>query len=637
MYMPSKTSKQPLLQVNIIYNKANMFGLTRDATVLSELVRAAVPGRIGQVNLLDPREPPRPADIQFHLEFPVYSAVAWAPTNILLVNVEHYDPIAYNPYLPAFDQVWVRDKTAARTIREIVGPAHEGKVCCVQWSLGADAATEVGKKAAAAAAASLPDRKAAGFVAFLGGSETKAAATEAVLAAWRPADPKLRIYTTRADVGAKLIVAAAHVSSTVEVAIRELPADELQRLQKYHAAHLIVSCGEGFGYPAAEAEAAGAFALMTGLPVFKDYYGDEEVTGVGYLGVCDGAKRGVYEVNKDSLRSDLDRAFLRLYDYDADDVRVRQMIARNRWEESIVSAQGPVGRLVESVEEVNAGSGAGVPFHGTAMPRPGEVLPPVLTPEDCPSITVLTLTYNRRKFIDLPMFNLLTTDYPRAKIEWLVVEDSDDQEKAASDKILKFAADHPEITVSYLPLAKKTAIGDKRNAGIERATHDIIVMMDDDDFYPATSFRRRVAWLTKGAFGPGLVLKPRAVAATMLAMYDLMSGKSAVNVPPWALPLGARVSEASMAFYKSFWAERAFPSVNVAEGEAWLVGREGEVLEIPPQQIIVALSHDANLSSRKVPAEAPVSCFWGFDRDLLGFLHGLAGVKVEAGDTSVRA
>ncbi len=613
MHMPSKSSKQPLLQVNIIYNKANTFGLARDAAVLSELVRAAAAGRIGPVNLLDPREPPKQADIQFHLEHPVYSAVPWAATNILLVNLEHYEPAAYTPYLSSFDQVWVRDETAAKTIREIVGAAHADKVCCVHWSIGSAGAVEIGKKAAAATAASLPDRKTAGFVAFLGGSETKAAAAEAVLAAWRPADPKLRIYTTRADVGARLTAAAAHVAGTVEVAVRELPADELQRLQKYHAAHLIVSGGEGFGYAAAEAEGAGAFALMTGLPVFKDYYGDSEGAGVSYLGVREGARSGVYEVDVAGLRSDLERAFLRLYDYDADDLLIRKTAARGRWEESIVSAQGPVGRLVGCVDEV----------------RGARVLPPVLTPEDCPPITVLTLTYNRRKFIDLPMFNLLTTDYPRAKIEWLVVEDSDDQDKAASDKILKFAADHPEITVSYLPLAKKTPIGEKRNAGIERAAHDIVVMMDDDDFYPATSFRRRVAWLTKGAFGPGLAAKPRAVAATMLAMYDLMSGKSAVNVPPWGLALGARVSEASMAFYKSFWSERAFPSVNVAEGEAWLAGREGEVLEIPPQQIIVALSHDANLSSRKVPAEAPVSCFWGFDRDLLVFLHGLAGVKVE--------
>lgn len=607
-------AKQPLLHVNIIYNKTNTFGLARDAAVLADLVRAAVPGRIGQVSMLDPREPPKQADVQFHLEHPVYMAVPWAKVNILLVNVEHYKPEAYNSYLPAFDQVWVRDGAARDTIREIVGVGQEDKVQVVRWCLGRDGVGEETKKALKAREDSLADRKKAGFVAFLGGSETKASAMEAVLGAWRATDPKLRVYTTRADVGRRLegVVTNAGLAQTVEVAVRDIPAEERLRLQRYHAAHLIVSAGEGFGYVAAEAEAVGAFTVHTGLPVFKYYYGDEELTGVAYLGVREGSTRGMYDVDTERLRSDLERAFLRFYDYDADDMRVRLAVARNRWEEAIVSAEGPVKRLVESLGESGQRN-----------------LPPVLMPDDCPPITVLTLTYNRRKYIDLAMLNLLITDYPRAKLEWLVVEDSDDQEKAASDKILKFAADHPDITVSYLPLAKKTAIGEKRNLGLARAAHDIIVTMDDDDYYPTTSFRRRVGWLTKGSFGPGLSMKPRAVACTMLAMYDLMSGKSAVNVPPWDIQLGARVSEASMAFYKSFWTDRSFPSVNIAEGEGWVAGREDEVLEIPPQQIIVALSHDSNLSSRKIPAEAPVSCFWGFDRELLVFLHGLAGVKIE--------
>jgi hypothetical protein len=612
--MPTNPSKLPLLNVNIIYNKANTFGLARDATVLADLVRSAVPGRIGQVSMLDPREPPKQADIQFHLEHPVYAAVPWGKANVLIVNVEHYKSEAYNTYLPAFDQVWVRDGVAQDTIRGVVGDVMADKVQVVRWCLGRDGVGEETKKALKVREDSLADRKQAGFVAFLGGSETKASAMEAILGVWRSSDPKLRIYTTRADVGKRLetAVATADLTGTVEVAVRDIPAEERLRLQRYHVAHLIVSSGEGFGYVAAEAEAVGAFAVHTALPVFKYYYGDEEVAGVSYLQVRDGSSAGLYEVDTEPLRSDLERAFLRFYDYDADDMRVRMASARSRWEQAVLSAERPVGRLVEGV----AGSGQ-------------LNLPPVLMPEECPPITVLTLTYNRRKYIDLAMLNLLITDYPRAKIEWLVVEDSDDQEKAASDKILKFAADHPEITVSYLPLIKKTPIGEKRNLGMARATHDIIVTMDDDDYYPTTSFRRRVGWLTKGAFGPGLAMKPRAVACTMLAMYDLMTGKSAVNVPPWDIGLGARTSEASMAFYKSFWTDRPFPSVNVAEGEEWITGREGDVLEIPPQQIIVALSHDSNLSSRKIPAEAPVNCFWGFDRELLVFLHGLAGIKIE--------
>jgi hypothetical protein len=168
-------------------------------------------------------------------------------------------------------------------------------------------------------------------------------------------------------------------------------------------------------------------------------------------------------------------------------------------------------------------------------------------------------------------------------------------------------------------------VAEKRNLGTAKATADIVLMMDDDDHYPGTSFRRRVAWLTRHPW------KPRAVAATTIACYDLVKGISAVNTPPMGLPLGQRVSEATLTFYKSWWEERKFPSpVQVGEGEEFLTGRAHEVLEIPPQQIIVAFSHGANTSSRRIPSGAEVKpgCFWGFPKEFLIFIHGLAGVKV---------
>jgi hypothetical protein len=150
-------------------------------------------------------------------------------------------------------------------------------------------------------------------------------------------------------------------------------------------------------------------------------------------------------------------------------------------------------------------------------------------------------------------------------------------------------------------------------------------MMDDDDHYPETSFRRRVAWLTKHPW------KPKAVSATTIACYDLLKGISAVNVPPMGIPLSQRVSEATLTFYKSWWESKKFPlDVLVGEGVGFLVGREQDVLEIPPQQIIVAFSHGKNVSSRRIPKGDGVSpgCFWGFPKEFLEFIHKLAGIRV---------
>jgi hypothetical protein len=253
---------------------------------------------------------------------------------------------------------------------------------------------------------------------------------------------------------------------------------------------------------------------------------------------------------------------------------------------------------------------------------------PILSPADCPSITVITPTYQRKDLIDIAFHNLLATDYPHHKIEWIVIEDNEKPSELASDKIIEFQMRVPEIRLKYIPIEGRMTIGEKRNIAVEHASHDIILFMDDDDHYPVTSFRRRVAWLTRGT-KCGKTGQASIVCCTTLALYDLIKGTSAVNVPPFDIPFSQRISEATLTFRKSAWEERRFPHVSIAEGESWIDGREDQVIEIPPQQIIVAFSHGSNQSSRRIPPSniAP-SCFWGFPKEYLMFIHSLAGIVV---------
>ena len=245
-------------------------------------------------------------------------------------------------------------------------------------------------------------------------------------------------------------------------------------------------------------------------------------------------------------------------------------------------------------------------------------LPPILLPEDCPHISVITPTYNREKFIEIAFHNLLATDYPHDKIEWVVIEDNENKEKMYSEKIISFQI-QSNIKLKYIPIEGRMSIGEKRNHGIENASNDIILFMDDDDHYPVTSFRRRVAWLLKGIKKDN---KCNIACCTTIALYDLQFGTSAVNVPPFDIPFGQRISEATLTFKKSAWNERKFSDVSIAEGESWISGREDQVLELQPQQIIVAFSHGKNMSSRKIPS-GKSSCFWGFPKEYLMFIHGL--------------
>jgi hypothetical protein len=135
-----------------------------------------------------------------------------------------------------------------------------------------------------------------------------------------------------------------------------------------------------------------------------------------------------------------------------------------------------------------------------------------------------------------------------------------------------------------------------------------------------------MAWLMKGTIGEKT---PRITCCTTIALYDLKRGVSAVNVPPLSLSLAQRVSEATLTFHRSVWEERPFPEVSISEGESWLQGRESDVIEIPPQQIIVAFSHGNNQSSRRIPdSNQPPACFWNFPKEYLTFIHGLVGVDI---------
>lgn len=254
-------------------------------------------------------------------------------------------------------------------------------------------------------------------------------------------------------------------------------------------------------------------------------------------------------------------------------------------------------------------------------------VPPPIDATQCPPISVVTLLYNRRKFFDIAAHNMILTDYPRSKIEWILVDDSDDVNDSPSDKVIKFQNENPDFgRIVYVPLNNKISIGAKRNLGVATACNDIILMMDDDDHYPDTSFRRRVSWL-KSSWPNGVV--PSCCGCTTIAMYDLVRAVSAINIPPLNLPIGSRLSEATLTFYKSFWEERNFAEVNMAEGEEWIKGREIQVMEIPPQQIIVAFNHKQNSSARKIPDGTEKGCFWGFPKEYLEFVHKIAGMEID--------
>jgi glycosyltransferase involved in cell wall biosynthesis len=153
-------------------------------------------------------------------------------------------------------------------------------------------------------------------------------------------------------------------------------------------------------------------------------------------------------------------------------------------------------------------------------------------------------------------------------------------------------------------------IGAKRNLGVEKASHDILVMMDDDDVYPNHSIVARVAHM---------LMEPRkeCLFSTTIPCYQIHDKKSFMNVPPITLPMSERVSEATLCFTRSFWESRKFTDEQIAEGDAFVRGREHMCRELSPQDVIVSLVHKKNTSARRPPPQMEQNgCHYGFSDEL---------------------
>ena len=564
-------------RVVFLWNQSNTYGLSQDAALIEHAMKSS--GETYEFIKLDPLQPPINADIVIHLEIPHAVWIPWAPVNIWMVNPEWCSP-NWLPQASLFTQVWLKEESRIPEFKDHCNAVH------IPWAVRGPLKPI--------------ERSALGLrqaLWVLGASQNKHAAARAILPLW-PADFPLTVTTTlEADLSGVVL------PPSVTVKRGFLEAAELEALNLNSATHVAISAAEGFGYTAAQAEYRSAAVIVNTLPVYEEYY-----RGKPYVGFLE---TPVSKSNTSHLGSVADfsgvtteaiKEALQAIPYGEQEVQVAEQ------------------RLVTFVATV-------VKHISQAVQVPDKKMPPSISPDLCPPISVLTLTYNRRNFIDLAFLNMMVTDYPTNKIQWVIVEDSDDPLKSASDKIVAFKEKHPDLDVTYVPMTKKRSIGYKRNKAVKAAKHTICVNMDDDDVYPETSFRRRVAWLLAHP-------SARVVGCTMIAMYDLNLGISAVNTPPWALKQSQRVSEASFCFYREFAEEITFPDVQQSEGETFVdkcvAISNHTFLEIPPQQILVALNHGTNTSGRVIAGRGQTGCFWGWDQRFIMWLHGLIGVQVEA-------
>ena len=209
-----------------------------------------------------------------------------------------------------------------------------------------------------------------------------------------------------------------------------------------------------------------------------------------------------------------------------------------------------------------------------------------------PMVSVCTPTFNRRPFIPYLIKCFEHQTYPKEKIEWVIIDDGTDK---VEDFFLPLTNSHQQnktqkYTVKYFKYDQKMTLGRKRNLAHEKCIGDIILYMDDDDYYPPERISHAVETLQKN---------PKALCAGSSIMYIYFKHISKMYKFG---PYGTNHSTAAtFAFRKELLKQTGYDNdACLAEEKQFLKNYTIPFVQLDPMKTILVFSHNHNSFDKKL-------------------------------------
>ena len=194
-------------------------------------------------------------------------------------------------------------------------------------------------------------------------------------------------------------------------------------------------------------------------------------------------------------------------------------------------------------------------------------------------VSVLTPTYNRRRFLPSLIECYRAQDYPLSSMEWIILDDGEDCVKDVFDGLALKGIPN----VRYIRLEEKLLIGAKRNILNREAKGSILVAMDDDDYYSPKRVSHAVHKLTS---------TPLQVAGSSELFLYYTDVKKIYKCGPYA---PNHATNGTMAWKKEYTKTHSYDeTVAFAEERSFLVNYTTPILQLDPFQIMLVMSHSDN-------------------------------------------
>lgn len=194
-----------------------------------------------------------------------------------------------------------------------------------------------------------------------------------------------------------------------------------------------------------------------------------------------------------------------------------------------------------------------------------------------PTVTVVTPTRNRSILFEMAIRNWKSFKYPREKLDWIIIDDTPVSPDYDIKSKLPISSN---INYIWMPSDTPITISDKRNMGLDLAKGDIIVHMDDDDYYYPMSIYAKVKLLQDN-------IGYECVGTNKLGLYNISDNYSHTSI-------GTTLPEGSMAYWNTFGQKGRFGQHTGGESIPFLRNRRHQVLVFPFQFNMVAMTHKSN-------------------------------------------
>lgn len=210
----------------------------------------------------------------------------------------------------------------------------------------------------------------------------------------------------------------------------------------------------------------------------------------------------------------------------------------------------------------------------------------VCAPGQIPFVSVCTPTFNRRPFIEHMIKCFEHQDYPKDRLEWIIIDDG-------TDKIGEMVKHIPQV--KYFSYDKKMVLGEKRNLLHEKSKGDIIVYMDDDDYYPPCRISHAVERLQGD---------PKALCAGSSEIYIYFKH---IDKMYQFGPYGPNHATAgTFAFKRELIHNTKYDSnAALAEEKSFLKDYTIPFVQLDPMKAILVFSHEHNTFDKRKLLENP--------------------------------